>query len=67
MAPCSQKVAVLAFRGVAGAENLMVMTVVARMVERRERVKTDDIKGKILGRKAGFRSILDLIFPSFRP
>ena len=42
------------------AENLMVMTVVAGMVERRERVKIDGRKGKILGRKAGFRPTLDI-------
>ena len=48
------------------AENLMVITMVARIVERRERVKIDGIKGKILGRKAGFWPILDPIFLSFR-
>jgi hypothetical protein len=45
------------------AENLMVMTVVAGMVERRERVKIEGRKGKILGRKAGFRPTLDPISP----
>ena len=44
------------------AENLMVIKVVARTVERRERVNTDG--RKIMGRKAGFRPTLDPIFSS---
>ena len=48
------------------AENLMVMTMVVGTLETRERVKTDGRKGKILGRKDGFRPTLDPIFSPLR-